>query len=307
MLRLRRRLAASSTFLLSVSGGLVDAFPRTSNVVQYVTTADGQKFVLRCYNNGNNTARVRFEHAVLSAVRALGPLSFALPEALPSLSGETTVPLANGAQACLFTLIPGTLPKLSAVKSIGAASGELSTALARVSVVMASPTAPYHDLYAVHHAVSQDSFFKAMAASDFDGVRTASDYLVAEVKAIEASIDACKRLQLPEQLIHGDLQCVPLRQPRTRASSLIIQSHYFSYSRLTHAPAVTIMSCALMDESQGCWISSFARWTFGQWSWRSACRNTWANRRRCRTSSSSLKATHRKRSLLLPRLKPCPS
>lgn len=65
--------------------------------------------MLRVYNNGLNSARVVYEHAVLEALRASGrPLSFALPRALPSLGdGPTHVRLAGGAEACLFELIPG--------------------------------------------------------------------------------------------------------------------------------------------------------------------------------------------------------
>ena len=42
----------------SCSGGV-------NNVVQYVTTSDGQRYILRIYNNGNKSDKVRFEHEVL--------------------------------------------------------------------------------------------------------------------------------------------------------------------------------------------------------------------------------------------------
>jgi Ser/Thr protein kinase RdoA (MazF antagonist) len=110
-----------------------------NNVVQYVTCRD-QRLVLRVYNNGSNTARVRFEHAVLNELRKQ-TLSFKVPTTLPALDGGAShVPLSNGAEASMFELIPGTLPKLTHVRAIGRATGELTTAMAKISLPLESPT-----------------------------------------------------------------------------------------------------------------------------------------------------------------------
>ena len=82
-----------------------------NNMVNYVETANGEKYILRIYNNGKNSARVKFEHEVL---RQLGQqkLSFEIPRTLPSLDGKQAhVLLSNGAEACVFYVIPGALPK----------------------------------------------------------------------------------------------------------------------------------------------------------------------------------------------------
>lgn len=42
---------------------------QVNNVVQYVTTKDGSRFILRIYNNGFNFRRVLFEHEVLKQAR----------------------------------------------------------------------------------------------------------------------------------------------------------------------------------------------------------------------------------------------
>ena len=69
-----------------------------NNMVNYVETIEGEKYILRIYNNGKNSARVKFEHEVL---RQLGEqkLSFEIPRTLPSLHEKKAhVLLSNGAR-----------------------------------------------------------------------------------------------------------------------------------------------------------------------------------------------------------------
>jgi homoserine kinase type II len=176
-----------------------------NNVVRYIDTEDGNKFILRVYNNGNNSYRVRFEHAILQQLADM-KLSFKIPTSLPSIdSGSSHVLLSNGAEASLFQIIPGVLPKLTMVKEIGQASGELTSALAKVQLDLASPTPPYYELYKVHHAVTRENFLETVVSSDFDSIREVTNELVEEVNAIEALARELLDLQLPQQLIHGDL------------------------------------------------------------------------------------------------------
>ena len=113
--------------------------------VQYVTGSDGSKYVMRIYNNGNNTKRVVFEHAILKVsnrpprtsrlpeaepvtLQALEsvPTSFELPRYVPSKKdGKTHITLSTGTQACISQLIPGTLPK-AAKPEVRAPSGPSS-------------------------------------------------------------------------------------------------------------------------------------------------------------------------------------
>lgn len=155
--------------------------PKTNK--QYVTLPGGKRYVMRIYNNSGNRARVQWEHDILAQLNAQ-KLSFHLPSPLPSLADAklTYAPLSNGADACMFELIPGTLPKLTCVQDIGRASGELLEAIQKVKLSQKCPTPPYHDLYAVHHAVDHDSFYREMAGPDFDAVRPAADKAVAYIK-----------------------------------------------------------------------------------------------------------------------------
>jgi Ser/Thr protein kinase RdoA (MazF antagonist) len=147
-------LDAKDLIFSPTSGGV-------NNIVQYVETQDGKKYVLRVYNNGLNSARVNFEHEILKQLRPK-KLSFRLPTTIPSLiDGKSHVLLSNGAEASLFELIPGVLPKLTRVREIGRASGELNSAMADVKITnQACPTPPYYELFKVHHAVTRELFFQ---------------------------------------------------------------------------------------------------------------------------------------------------
>lgn len=115
-----------------------------NNVVNYVELGDGRRYILRIYNNGNKTEKVRTsrphctkgrhkhvssappsqrppgaatqvrtEHAILQQL-GRQDLSFAVPRALPARSsGEPYVVLSSGAAACVFEVIPGVMaPRL---------------------------------------------------------------------------------------------------------------------------------------------------------------------------------------------------
>ena len=176
-----------------------------NNVVQYVETSDSKKYVLRVYNNGQNTPRVKFEHEVLGQLRKKS-LSFKIPTTIASIvTGESSVSLSNGAEASLFELIPGELPKLTRVQQIGAASGELCSALGDIVVNQICPTPPYYELFKVHHAVTRDLFFQEVASPIFDSCREPTDKLVSAIVDVEKKISSFEALNLPKQLIHGDL------------------------------------------------------------------------------------------------------
>jgi Ser/Thr protein kinase RdoA (MazF antagonist) len=40
-----------------------------NNVVNYVNTSDGKRYILRIYNNGNKTVKVQCEHAILQQLQ----------------------------------------------------------------------------------------------------------------------------------------------------------------------------------------------------------------------------------------------
>lgn len=188
---------------LPTSGGV-------NNVVYYVQRDNVITHVLRIYNNGNDDAKVIYEHSVLSQL-ALQSFSFHLPQTIPSLiEKKEFVRLSTGASACLFKLIIGTLPKLTCVQEIGRVSGELNYAMSKVNLSQLPskcPNPPYYDLYKVHHAVSRESFLGKFESTAFDPWRAEADSITSELCSIEKIINSHLNSpsSLPISLIHGDL------------------------------------------------------------------------------------------------------
>ncbi|RYH18503.1 hypothetical protein EON65_27155 [archaeon] len=196
---------AAAKFLPSNSYRFEPTTGGVNNVVRYIETEDRNKYILRVYNNGNDSHRVKFEHAILQQLAAMN-LSYKIPTTVPSLqTGSTHALLSNGAQASLFYIIPGKLPKLTMAKDIGRASGELNAAISKVKLDMVSPNPPYYDIYKVHHAVTREKFLEVIASSDFDSIRDVTSELQGELNKIEELAQRLLDLNLPQQLIHGDL------------------------------------------------------------------------------------------------------
>lgn len=177
-----------------------------NNVVQYVDTTEGKRYILRVYNNGNKTEKVACEHAILEQLKHQ-TLSFEVPQALSTIAdGEPYVVLSSGAAACIFKLIPGSLAKTTSPREVGRATGELCTAMGNVRINMVPPIPPYYDVFKVHHKINRDLFYQDMASNPALNVcREAINYLTAEIRAIEEKLVAFQGLGLPMQLIHGDL------------------------------------------------------------------------------------------------------
>ena len=216
-LRIARAPAAASTSLSAAPG-------------------PAEEFILRIYNNGNNSAKVAFEHEILEQLAAQS-LSFQVPRALRSLVAQRTHErLSSGAECCVFHVIQGRLASTTSPEEVGRAAGELSAALGRVQVAAAaSPTPPYFRLFEVHHAfgagaAARDRFYHALAPSqsvassssalspaadatvavfpsiDADAaLRESIDALLAFIRALELRLAAFEAWALPTTVIHGDL------------------------------------------------------------------------------------------------------
>jgi len=153
-----------------VSGDLSDYMFKSTNgginnFVFYVIKTKGESKiltgVLRVYNNGNDDAKVRFELGVLELLKK-HKFSFNIPEIILSKSGKNYHILKNGASACYFKIIRGSLPKLTKVREIGLCAGEISKALSKIrreDLPKDCPTYPYWDIFKAHRSVTRELFY----------------------------------------------------------------------------------------------------------------------------------------------------
>ena len=196
---------APSLHFTRCSGGV-------NNKVSYVASSPSAPphAVLRIYNNGNNTARVNYEHAVLTLLASC-PLPFAIPRLLPPCAapGATHCPLSSGARCCAMALIPGGPAGNGAARAIGAATARLVAAMAGLTVPQdVAPVNPlYRNFWSAHHTISPSTFAALVGGADFDGVRGDMDFLCGAIVRAEALIVHILGLTppLPAQLINADL------------------------------------------------------------------------------------------------------
>jgi len=196
-----------------------------NNAVYKMSAPRHAPVVVRIYRNGNNVARVLYEHAVLAALHAkAASLPFEIPTPLVrkpharSLSDvlrrvedhtQTTFTiLKSGAAACIFKLIPGGPAPLTAAHNIGIATAQLVHALADVVIPPAiKPVNPlYRNLFEAHHLITRDLFYERVAGADFDSVRKAMDSLLGRFADAESLIEVLQSGGgLPQQVINADL------------------------------------------------------------------------------------------------------
>jgi Ser/Thr protein kinase RdoA (MazF antagonist) len=184
-----------------------------NNIVQYVTLPTGKK-LLRIYNNGLDSPRVKVEHAILEQLNKdyADQLDFKVPNFIKSKSGPSFVKLSNGAEACMCDFIEGELPKLTCVEAIGKSSGELCTAMSKLKDIdLTGSSDPYWDMWKVHHfggrtrEEAEKAFVAEMEGSNFDGaLRPFAKEMLEETMAVTRKCEN-EYKSFPEQLIHADI------------------------------------------------------------------------------------------------------
>eukprot|EP00277_Geminigera_cryophila_P003996 CAMPEP_0179431170 /NCGR_PEP_ID=MMETSP0799-20121207/16122_1 /TAXON_ID=46947 /ORGANISM="Geminigera cryophila, Strain CCMP2564" /LENGTH=349 /DNA_ID=CAMNT_0021207957 /DNA_START=7 /DNA_END=1056 /DNA_ORIENTATION=- len=176
-----------------------------NNVVQFVETRD-KTYVLRIYNNGNQTDHVEYEHALLKALHSQATnLTFDLPKFLPIKGGtQTFAQVSNGAQACVCDVIPGVLPKTTNPEILGRAAGQLSTALELIKMDLKAPTPPYFDIWDVHLHINPEAYKQETEKPEMDFIREPINTLTKAFHECMQRVETYKGT-LPMQLIHGDL------------------------------------------------------------------------------------------------------
>jgi homoserine kinase type II len=186
-----------------------------NNVIRFVyfdeKSSESPQYLLRIYNNGNNLKKIQFEHLILEKLRSYH-LDYQIPVALRSLDKDETIErLSDGSYASLFHVISGELPGLHLTREIGRASGQLSLIFQDLSMKLTSEelsmisTRPYYDLYGVHESISREIFLEEANSILYQPCREEMNYLIERVLELESKLCDSHHLQLPIQLIHGDL------------------------------------------------------------------------------------------------------
>jgi len=215
----RDLLAACETFLPNGPFALSPTSGGVNNHVRYVDDAGGARRVVRLYNNGQETARVAFEHAALEATARVAKArnsGFRVPEALKSLKdgASTYVILPSGDAASVFELIPGALPKTRFAAQVGEATAELSACMVAAESEVrkkypTSPTSVYRNIFGAFEKKggSRAGFYEeANSNAGLDGVRPAVNRLLDYIRALETRLKEIELAGgLPTSLIHGDV------------------------------------------------------------------------------------------------------
>ncbi|WP_139489460.1 phosphotransferase enzyme family protein [Brevibacillus dissolubilis] len=166
---------------------------------------DGQLHIMRIYQNHQNPTIVAYEHNVLKQLAQM-EMSFQTPKPIPTQTGQTYLTLPDGRIVALFTYIEGTRCRLDnpvQLHSIGAAMGELLTAMATIQAIPHPVYASYAHLYEVHPLVTRDTLFQLPHQPEWAHLEDALQTLLDEVRAFETSSSQIIQ-HLPCQLIHAD-------------------------------------------------------------------------------------------------------
>jgi homoserine kinase type II len=174
----------------------------TNNRTVRIETPGGA-YLLRVYRNTRDSARVRYEHAVLLALQDAG-LSFRVPAPLPSGdgTGPTLIETADGSLAALFPELPGAAPDRTDpahLAACGAALAELHAALRRQNVAPPPAAATYGDLDRIHPLVPDP--WRLPETLPLDGAGRAR--LTALLDSLQRAVPGLYAT-LPGQLCHND-------------------------------------------------------------------------------------------------------
>ena len=178
-----------------------------NNFTYALKIIDNGEYVIRIYNNSNNTNRVILEHEVLRQLK-LKDLSFSIPSPLEK-EGKTHLKLKNGAEGTIFKKIKGNPPETvdeKIIKRIGEVAGELTNVLLDINVdnILSHVFAyPYYEIFKVHESINEELFLSEIKSEKFDGYREIADYFCEEIFNIN-EIFSKEKDSFPKQIIHAD-------------------------------------------------------------------------------------------------------
>lgn len=229
------------------NGSTVDGPTGWNNTTCFIhRVRENRRSVMRMYNTHRDKGKIQFELAVLNSLPQM-PLSFKIPVPIISTSGDHVVQLSDGSDryACLFAYIEGVRPEADSIQSVlsfGEKTGELVNALAVCSVGMDPVYPPYYELLQSYPLCSEAFVLDVCQRPP----QPLSDLREALLILEEAYVDICGRLdslkKLPQQLVHGDLNCSNLLVDAEESSKVVALLDFEFCTRDVRAmePAVVI-------------------------------------------------------------------
>jgi len=206
--------------------------------------ANNEQYVLRIYETHQDKEKVNFEHAVLLALKER-PLSFSIPVPVSTKDWRTIVKTQSGFLAGLFKFIGGTNPDLEndeQIHSFGQATGQLTEALAMVSVNQHPVYRPYYDMESTHPRCSLDQIkdFSRNPPEEFVELTQELLMIHKQLVSFQNRVPFLKRL--PHQLVHGDLNASNILSAGDASISAILDFEF-----VTHDIRVMEVAVALSD------------------------------------------------------------
>lgn len=163
-----------------------------NNTTRIVAAGDGRKYVLRIYNNHQDSNIVRLEHEVLKELSAR-PLPFRIPVPLPNKLGDTVSVAEDGKVSALFRYIEGKRPSAQVeahIRALGKAAGELTAALGQIRPDSKPLYSPYFLLESTYEGMDCDAFTGLAERSEALAARRGSLLaLQREREALQASTE----------------------------------------------------------------------------------------------------------------------
>lgn len=187
-------------YILPDAGGI-------NNRIRGVRTGAGT-FIWKTYLTHPDAETIRYEHQLLVWLAGQG-LSFATPRAVPTRTGDTLCPTADGAGwQALFPYLPGIPTNRNdpaMIEAVGAALGELHRVLARYPITPRPGLDVFSALDHIHLAVP-NAFTLIPAHLGLPSTDANDDLLAwwrATLDTVRAFI-AGPYVALPRQVIHSD-------------------------------------------------------------------------------------------------------
>ncbi|MFD2117806.1 phosphotransferase [Paenibacillus yanchengensis] len=170
---------------------------------------DNEHYMLRIYDNHQESSIVEVEHQMLQALHQRS-LTIQVPQVVISKCGNTYISTEQGKLVAMYRFINGNRPRAGYyphIVSLGKAAALLTVEMASVTLPCSAQYDPYYLLPESYVALLQTDLTSYLIEEHKLLAEQVSDinYIMDELSVITTE---CKRLEdLPKQWIHGDIVC----------------------------------------------------------------------------------------------------